>query len=347
MTARSVHDVDAELLGLSTLLGRSVQTADGRRLGKVIDVAATLSEPHPTMELIGVGSRGHVQYSIALGDIDGDIASLDNRRDLHMRAACDPVVVTEPWAHAKLRLDLDVLDCQVIDLAGRRVARVCEVLVARVDDGYFVVGVEVGAAGVLRRLGLVRLSQRIAREVVDWDDLTLTARRARTLQFSGSTSKVQRLEPAQLATVLAHIPIEHAIEMLHVAEPVTAAEALAATHTNFGTRLLHALPHHSAATFVGHMAPDNAASLLRNLPTRDLDAVLASVDAERAAVLRQLVQHDADAENDAENDAESDARQELLARRKPGRSRYAGVRRSRGRAPGLPTRADRSTRAEQ
>jgi hypothetical protein len=59
---------------------------------------------------------------------------------------------------------------------------------------------------------------------------------------------VQRLEPAQLATVLAHVPIEHAIEILHTVVPATAAGALSAAHSSLGTRLMHALPHRSAAS---------------------------------------------------------------------------------------------------
>jgi CBS domain-containing protein len=282
-----VDDRSVALFGLTTLLGRWVRGPDGRRLGRVVDLAAVAAPVHPKVDLVAVGHHGRVASLVHADDLEDLTAT-----ELRMRVQTDVVVASDRWAAAQLRLNRDVLDCQIIDLAGKRVARVCEVLLARAGTEHH--GVEVGAAGVLRRLGFRRLSERIPREVVDWEDLTLTAQRARTLQFVDATSGVQRLEPAQLATVLAHVPIEHAIEILHASHPETAADALAAAHSNLGARLLHALPHRSAATFVGHMAADDAVALLRDLPVADLDAVLAGVETGRAATLRRLVQHEPD-----------------------------------------------------
>ncbi len=289
MSIGSVQDRDVALVELTTVLGRWVRDANGRRLGRVVDIAAVASPGHPKVALVAVGHGHQVAHVVHVGNLE-DLSSME----LRVRAKADVVVATDGWAQANLRLNRDVLDCQIIDLAGKRVARVCEVLLARAGADHHVVGVEVGAAGVLRRLGLRRLAARILREVVDWEDLTLTAQRARTLRFADATSSVHRLEPAQLATVLAHVPIDHAIEILHAAHPATAAEALAAAHSSLGARLLHALPHHAAANLVGHMAADDAVSLLRDLPVDDLDAVLAGLDTGRATTLRRLVQHKPD-----------------------------------------------------
>ena len=58
----------------------------------------------------------------------------------------------------------DVLDTQIIDLVGQRLARVADVVLTRTaDDRLELVGVEVGFGGVLRRLGLRRLAARTAR----------------------------------------------------------------------------------------------------------------------------------------------------------------------------------------
>ena len=289
MSTALAHDGSNRLVGLTSLLGRRVVGPNERRIGRVVDLAATTSPGHPNVDLVAVGRHRQVGFLVQLGDLK-DLTSAE----LRLRDGTTAVAASDDWARAALRLNRDVLDCQIIDVAGTRVARVCEVLLARSGAEHHVVGVEVGASGVLRRLGLRRLAERIPREVVDWEDLTLTAQRARTLQFVDATSAVQRLAPAQLATVLAHVPIGHAIEILHAAHPATAAGALAAAHSNLGSRLLHALPHGSAANLVGHMAADDAVSLLRDLPAADLDAVLAAIDTGRAATLRRLVQHEPD-----------------------------------------------------
>ena len=286
---RSVHDSDIELLELSSLLGRWVRAADGRRLGRVVEVTVVATEGHPRVDLIGVGRHRSVDFVFMVGDFD-DLGG----RDLLLVEGADIMAAADDWATARLRLNRDVLDCQIIDLAGKRVARVCEVLLARVGDEHHMVGVEVGVAGVLRRLGLHRLANRIPREVVDWADLTLTAQRARTLQLAATAAAVRRLDPDQLAAVLAHIPVQHAVEILRVAHPIDAAGALTAAHPHLGTRLLHALP------------------------TTDRDAVLASMDTDRADLLRRA--------NTGVPGGDGEA-----TRSQPGRGRFSGVRRGRSR----------------
>ena len=329
MSRRSARESDVELLGLSLLLGRHVRSLDGHRVGRVLEVTAIMAGPHPRLDRVGIGTHRVVSTVCGFGDlVDGDPSSALGDGDLVLRASDALAQVTPDWAEGTLRLNRDVLDCQVIDLAGKRVARVCEVFIGRAERASFVVGVEVGAAGVLRRLGLRRIAALIASEVVDWDELSLTKRQARTLQLADAASAVQRLEPAQLATVLAHVPVEHAIEILHTVVPAAAADALSVAHPSLGTRLLHALPHRSAASFVDHMHVDDAAPLLRNLPAHDRDAVLDSVRAAHAKTLRDLM----------DNDDSTHGSLEQVT----GRGRFAGVKRGHAKIPHIRARATRS-----
>ena len=329
MSRRSARESDVELLGLSLLLGRHVRSLDGHRVGRVLEVTAIMAGPHPRLDRVGIGTHRVVSTVCGFGDlVDGDPSSALGDGDLVLRASDALAQVTPDWAEGTLRLNRDVLDCQVIDLAGKRVARVCEVFIERAERDSFVVGVEVGAAGVLRRLGLRRIAALIASEVVDWDELSLTKRQARTLQLADAASAVQRLEPAQLATVLAHVPVEHAIEILHTVVPAAAADALSVAHPSLGTRLLHALPHRSAASFVDHMHVDDAAPLLRNLPAHDRDAVLDSVRAAHAKTLRDLMDNDDSTHGSLEQ--------------VPGRGRFAGVKRGHAKIPHIRARATRS-----
>ncbi|MEI7618459.1 MAG: hypothetical protein WCK14_07545 [Actinomycetota bacterium] len=329
MSRRSVRGSDVNLLGLSLLLGRHVRLLDGRRVGRVLEVTAVMSVPHPRLDRVGIGTRRAVRSVCAFGDlVESSSSSALGDGDLVLRTSDALSEATPDWAEGALRLNRDVLDCQIIDLAGKRVARVCEVFIERAGRDSFVVGVEVGAAGVLRRLGLQRIAGLIASEVVDWDELSLTKRQARTLQLADASSAVQRLEPTQLATVLAHVPIEHAIEILHTVVPTAAAGALSAAHTSLGTRLMHALPHRSAATFVDEMHADDAAPLLRALPSHDRDAVLNSVRAAHAETLRGLINNDESAHGSLEQVT--------------GRGRFAGVKRGHAKIPQIRARATRT-----
>ena len=68
---------------------------------------------------------------------------------------------TEALSDDEILLVRDVIDSQIVDVVGQRLARVADVVLTRTaNDRLELVGVEVGFGGVLRRLGLHRLAAR-------------------------------------------------------------------------------------------------------------------------------------------------------------------------------------------
>ena len=74
-------------------------------------------------------------------------------------------------AGEELHLARDVLDAQIVDVAGRRVRRVSDVELARSGDTLRAVAVDVGWVGIARRLGLGRLALGPRHDLFDWGDL--------------------------------------------------------------------------------------------------------------------------------------------------------------------------------
>ena len=194
----------------------------------------------------------------------------------------------------ELFLARDVLDTQIVDVVGKRLARVSEVLLARSDAVVRVAAVEVGAAGVWRRLGMDRFAERTLDQAVDWADLHLTSTRGHALQLLTADAAVHRLAAAELASVVAHLPTAKAAEVLAAVSPVAAAGALSASHPRVGARLLHAVSGKTASTVVARMPVDDAAAVLRGLPPDAVERLLENVVSERAATLRRLLAHPAD-----------------------------------------------------
>ena len=59
-----------------------------------------------------------------------------------------------------------VLDHELIDVEGKRVVRVGDVILDRTAGGLAAVGVEIGGAAVLRRVGLRRLAARLSQNLI-------------------------------------------------------------------------------------------------------------------------------------------------------------------------------------
>jgi magnesium transporter len=185
---------------LSELLGATLRGPNGERVGRIKEVAASLEEEHPV-----------VTYVITGGDWYpwSDVESLDPEprlRVLQPRSAAD-------GSHVIL-LDRHVLDSQIVDLQGKRVRRVDDVELADDEGRLRVVAVDVGAAALLRRLGLVGLARRARQRSIDWRSLHVVSRPAHGLQLEAPAAAVHRLSEPELAELVERLPPLHAEEVL-------------------------------------------------------------------------------------------------------------------------------------
>lgn len=277
------------MLLLSELLGSRVGAADGVTVGRLVDLTVVLGPDHPSVRHMGIGRGRHVRRLVTWEEV---AACEPGRVELKLTAtALDQDEDPGHRPEGELRLRRDVLDTQVVDVAGKRLARVSDVQLARTDHHLDVVGVEVGAAGIWRRLGLQRLASRLPVLPVDWSDLHLTSTHGQALQLEAPASVVHRLGPSELASVVAHLPTGDAAAVLGSVPSSTAARALSAAHPRVGARLLDAAGATQASAWVAHLPTDDAASLLRRLPDHAVDRVLGEVASERAATLRRLLAH--------------------------------------------------------
>jgi len=109
-----------------------------------------------------------------------------------------------------------LFDRQIVDLDGRRVIRVGDV-VLRADGGRLdVVAVEVGAAAVLRRLGLVRLAARLEPQLLAIDRLHVPSAAAGPLLLDAQRERFEQLETETVTELLSRLPVpvaEHAVRV--------------------------------------------------------------------------------------------------------------------------------------
>jgi sporulation protein YlmC with PRC-barrel domain len=221
-------------LTLTGFVGVPVVDADGERVGRLSDVAARLDAPVPvvTRLLYRSGPLGR-QHGIAFSAV----AALDAstiRLSLSGEELRD-----DPLHDDELLLGRHVLDAQIVDVVGRRLTRVEDVLLEHRGSMLHVAGVEVGAGAALRRLGLGRLAGRLPTRVVPWDALHLTSGRGHALQLEADASAFRRLGPEDVGELAARLPAHRAEQLLAGVRPETAAEA-----RGYGERAVQRRPRH-------------------------------------------------------------------------------------------------------
>jgi MgtE intracellular N domain len=238
--------------------GQSVQASDATVVGRLRDLTARLGVGHPTVHRLAIGARGHVTHlvpwsavvafersGVQLGDVGPiDAFAIDSR--------CIPLEDDE------LLLGRDVLDTQIVDVVGHRLARVSDVLLTRLPDGRLeLAAVDVGIGAVLRRLGLRWLSEQFPERAVDWRDLHLTSDRGHDVHLATTVAAVHRLDAHALAELLTRLDLDSATEVIKTVGPEHAAGAMALAHPEVGSRLMLALEPNDAAAVIDELPAES------------------------------------------------------------------------------------------
>jgi sporulation protein YlmC with PRC-barrel domain len=254
------------VLLLSRITGREVHGPDGQLLGRLADLTVRPHERSSPMliERILVRRRGAPDLLVPWRDVESlqhkVIKLIDDYERSAVRSIADALVADE------LLLVRDVLDTQVVDIAGQRLARVADVVFARTADGQLeLVGVEVGFGAVLRRMGLAPLATRTRDDALAWTDLHLTSERGHAVQLQTPCSAVHLLDPHGLALLISRLDTESATEVLAAKEPEVAADVVHASHPVIAERVLRAMPDTAAADILEAMPADRASHWRRRL----------------------------------------------------------------------------------
>lgn len=251
----------SSVLLLSRVTGQDVLGSDGRVIGRLGDLTVRLgnqSGPQPVDRL--VVRRRHAPDLLLPWETVANFHSgqvVLRAGDVFSGFAVDSL--TDALGDDEILLVRDVLDTQVVDVVGARLARVADVVLARTPGGRLeVLGVEVGFDGVLRRLHLGPRRGPSGEDVVAWSDLHLTSERGHAVQLATPRAAVHRLDARALAGLVSRVDTESATEILATKGPGAAAEVVRAAHPVVGERVLLAMPDAAAAQIVAAMPAPHA-----------------------------------------------------------------------------------------
>lgn len=278
---------------LSDLLGKPVIDINGERVGQLQDLIACVrcEMPHPHIVALQVKRRDG-ELLIPFADVAVLVAPA-----IPLTRPIQNIAPYEPGEH-DLYLARDVLDKQIIDIDGVRVVRVNDLELARVNGRFYVANVDIGGMGLLRRLGLARLAQkvfghRLPSNIVSWDAVELLpGDQPMRLRVPGD--KISELHPADLAEIISDLSRVESSRLLETLDVQTVADTLEEVEPEFQASLIETMPDERAADVLEEMAPDEAADLLAELPQERSQELLKLMEAEEARDVRKLLAYPVD-----------------------------------------------------
>jgi len=275
---------------LSEMLGRPVTDIDGKLIGTLKDVIAKQMQefPHPLIQAILVSRKGEtltVNYSAVASLMSPVITLMKRMEDLR------PYLGHEE----DIFLSRDVLDKQIIDTDGARVVRVNDVELMRVNGTIYVGNVDIGAAGILRRVGLARAARwlKLRPNPISWNNAELL-RRDQSMRLRVPVEKIHELHPADVAEILSDLNKLESGQFLAALDVEHLADALEEIEPKFQASLIESMPDEKVADVLEEMEPDEAADLLADLPKERKEDLLALMEKDEAEDVRKLLAYPED-----------------------------------------------------
>ena len=228
-----------QVISLAHLIGRPVRDDAGTRVGRVSDIVARWDA--------GVAHPAVIGVVVRVGSSDVFVECQDvtlHQTEVRLQSAQLTVSrrVRQPGDVALAR---DVLDRQLVDVAGVQVVRAADVYLVNGPNGWELAGVEVSVRSFIRRLLLKARVCPPPGQAIDWADLqTFVPRFTDTalagepgpaaaagdigggVQFARPAAELTKLRAGDVAAILAGLGRGQQAQVAALAAPSAAAEAL-------------------------------------------------------------------------------------------------------------------------
>jgi magnesium transporter len=283
------------MLYLSHAIGRPVLDATGEPMGKVDDLIVAVGDRYPPVTGLVVATDRRKIFlpwsQVARFDASGaqlatgtiDITRFQQRPD-------------------EIQLRSDLLDKQIVDIDGRKVVRVNDLRLDEIEGDLRLVAVDVGAAGLLRRLGLERGYRVLARNLrlptperyIDWEDVDPVETSIASIRLRVPHGGLTELHPADLATIIDQLAPRDRAGVLAALDDEAVADAIEEMEPDTQVEVLEGLAPERAADILEEMSPDDAADLVADLSDETREELLALMEREEAEELGGLLAYPED-----------------------------------------------------
>ncbi len=286
---------------LSELIGAPVVSAQtNRRIGRVIDMAAVSSHVFPKVSgvLIKPARNGTPAYLPW---------AAFRRSEFSARFIADrepSALGTEKGIDGEILLRRSFLDKQVISTTGYKLVRVNDLQLLidnspRDNANLFLVHIDVGFKGLLRRLGWLRPVNAVFRWIVardmkdqflSWKYIqpTTTTTVMGSLRLTTDASKLSEIHPADLADIFEDLGTDERKSLLESLDPSTAASTIQEMPLNVRVQVAETLETENLARIIQAMQRDESVDLIGELATEVRSALYSALPAETVAEIKEL-----------------------------------------------------------
>ncbi len=278
------------MLYLSQAIGRPVLDRHGEPIGKVADLIVAVGDRYPPVTGLVVAT-GRRQIFLPWSSVE----SLDRTGARLRTTTIDMDKFRQRPNEILLRSDL--MDKQIVDIDGRKVVRVNDLRLDEVEGALRVVAVDVGASGLMRRLGLEGPFRTVARNLklplperyIDWEAVDPVETSIASIKLRVPHQGLATLHPADLASIIDQLAPKDRAGVLASLDDEAAADAIEEMEPDTQVEVLEDLAPERAADILEEMSPDDAADVMADLSETTREEILALMEKDEAAEVQELL----------------------------------------------------------
>jgi len=278
------------MLYLSQVIGRPVRDRNGEPIGKVADLIVAIGDRYPPVTGLVVATNSRKIFLPW-----ADVASFDASG-----AGLNTSTIDIGKFHQRpneLLLHQDLQDKQIVDIDGRRVVRVNDLRLDEIEGKLHLFAVDVGAAGLLRRLGIESPYRTIARNLrlpvrehyIDWEDVDPVETSIAGIRLRVPHAGLRELHPADLATIIDQLTPRDRAGVLASLDDEAVADAIEEMEPETQVEVLEDLEPERAADILEEMSPDDAADLIADLSEETKAEILPLMERDEADEVQELL----------------------------------------------------------
>lgn len=279
---------------LSYVLGQRIKDPEGRELGRLEDLVASPAAHYPVISAVVVRS-GKRSMTVAWECFSYEKVT----ERFSLSVPVDDIKLYDT-TDQDLLLKTNVMDKQIVDVHDYRVVRVNDVRIEPSGKRLYLVGVDTGMRGLLRRMGLMHLSDKLAKiikvkpdsHIIAWSDVETFERGVDRLKLRVSAKALSALHPSDIARIVNELDPAQRTEVLSSLDVETAADVLTEAHPEVQASIVENLEDELAADILEEMEPDEAADILGDISADRREDILEEMEPEEAEDVKELLEYE-------------------------------------------------------
>ncbi|MCL4352913.1 CBS domain-containing protein [Patescibacteria group bacterium] len=264
------------MIYLSQLVGKAI-CYKGNTIGKVLDIAVMENRPTPPISKIVI-KRDNRRLTMPTSSMGIE----DNR--LILKTAETPFL---PYDKNAFYLAEDLLDKQVIDIHGKRVVRVNDVVLEN-NGELKVIGIDVGFSAVLKRLGIRNLFN-LKPKILPWTLIETFDYSTGAIRIKLNENKLHSFHPSELADILEDLGTKERLSLVEFLDAQKAASAIQEADNKTQLSILEQLSPFRLRNIINKMLVSEIADIFYKLTPLRIKEILHLLGPEKAQKVRKLV----------------------------------------------------------